>query len=94
MKNGERYQLAYYNKDYENVSGNGHVINVNKNDKGEIIVYDPQYGGGGFGESAKRYLDKNVESPSNQRTFKVLRVDDKTFNPDYINKVVKPRNKH
>lgn len=94
MKNGERYQLVYYNEAYENVQGSGHVINVNKNDKGEIIVYDPQNGKGGFGESAKEYLGDFVESPSNLRTFKVLRVDDKAFNPDYINKVTRPRGRH
>ncbi len=93
MKNGERYQLVYYNEAYENVPGSGHVINVNKNEKGEIIVYDPQTGNGGFGESAKQYLGDFVESPSNLRTFKILRVDDKAFNPEYINKVVKPRSK-
>ena len=94
MKIGERYQLVYGNKEAENVENKGHVININKNEKGEIIVYDPQTGDGGFGQSAKQYLDENVESPSNRKTFKVLRVDDKAFNPDYINNVLKPRSRH
>jgi len=94
MKNGERYQLVYGNEEAENIENKGQVINVNKNEKGEVIVYNSQTGRGGFGQSAKQYLDKNVESPSNLRTFKVLRVDDKTFNPDYIDKVLKPRSRH
>ena len=94
MKNGERYQLAYYNKGTGTVVGKGHVINIQKNEKGEIIVYDPQDGCGAIGESAKRYLKEVTESPSNLPEYKVLRIDDKAFHPYYKDKVLKPRKNH
>jgi len=94
IKNGERYQLVYYNKGTDTVKGKGHVINIQKDEKGNIIAYDPQDGNGELGESAKRYLTDITESPSNLPEYKVLRIDDKAFHPYYKDKVLKPRKKH
>ena len=103
VKQGERYEFSYYTQRnlfygesnenaYNNQKTQGHVVLITRNEKNELVWYDPQDGDGHKGTSdVKAFLNSWV----NERTLfdpRILRIDDKALNPKYVNAVVRKRN--
>lgn len=66
----------------------GHVVSMGKDDKG-MYLYDPQ-SGKTFREDEliHSYLDRVSTRGYNRKPW-LLRIDDKAFNPDYYNQIMK-----
>lgn len=103
VKQGERYEFSYYTQRnlfygesnenaYNNQKTQGHVVLITRNEKNELVWYDPQDGDGHKGASdVKAFLNSWV----NERTLfdpRILRIDDKALNLKYVNAVVRKRN--
>ena len=88
IKQGERYQTAYYWSGKDN-NIKGHVLTIARDETGELRLYDPQTNKIKRGKEIINYY-------SNHRIVfnvpvlkpKILRVDDKKFNPYFVNDVV------
>ena len=102
VKRGERYEFSYYTQrdlfygeDNENAYNNqktqGHIVLITRNEKNDLVWYDPQNGDRHEGaDDVKAFLNSWV----NERTLfapRILRVDDKAINPKYVNSVVRKR---
>ena len=99
VKQGERYELAYntpkesgdkeYDKEHEN---DGHVVLITRNEKGEILYYDPQRYERFEGKAARDFIstwfqyEHIISAPP-----RILRIDNKALNPKYVNAVVRKR---
>ena len=93
---GERYELAYNtpteggNDEYDRVNENrAHVVLVTRNKDLGIIVYDPQTYSVYENKKAKLMLDSWFQYKKQVIFPRILRVDDKSINQKYINKIVK-----
>jgi phosphoenolpyruvate synthase/pyruvate phosphate dikinase len=79
MKEGGRYNLEFWWKG----SDSGHIISMYK-ENGKIVWYDPQTN---ITYKEEALLEK-LGTVSIRRQVEILRVDDKSFNPYYIDKIV------
>lgn len=89
VKQGERYHFGWVSK-----YGGGHIVTVERNDKGEVCLFDPQ---DGFtrprvvGKTAlKDYMQKYgiIFVRDGVSMADVLRVDNLAFNPDMVNEIL------
>ena len=83
IKKGERYNLGFRWAD----SGKGHIVTVFKDDKGKIIIYDPQsnHTEESYNKSInflRRIRLKGRDVPD------LYRVDNLGFNPYFINDII------
>ena len=95
IKQGERYALIdahFVERDGEEKSVDAHVRIVERDNNGNLIMYDPQDGGIRKDDDMKEYISKWM-GPEAQLKPQYLRIDNKIFNPYYINDVVKQKNK-
>ena len=86
IKQGERYVLDHRNE----VKGiNHHILNIDRNEKGELRLKDNQSNEEWIGEIAiKEYLSGIAYKGVNEQTLipdppRLLRIDDKCINPKY-----------
>ena len=86
IKQGERYVLDHRN---EVIGINHHILNIDRNEKGELRLKDNQSNEEWIGEIAiKEYLSGIAYKGVNEQTLipdppRLLRVDDKCINPKY-----------
>ena len=87
IKPNERYQFSF--TWYRGSTQRGHILTIERNEKNEVQIYDPQtsiiYVGK---EEVTGYLKRNI---SYKKPTNLLRVDDKDFNKYFINDVVKKK---
>lgn len=81
IKQGEQYSLGFLFKE-EKI---GHILRVFKDNKNEIIIYDPQRSR----TDSYTYLNK-INFKSMRRQPIIFRTDDKQINYEVLKKVVKP----
>ena len=92
VEKGSRYTFEF---DWK--KGGGHIVTVDKNADGSLRLYDPQDGKSYTGAQVDRYLgDLKYSAKSYGVTVplppKVLRVDDKGFDVDTVNKILEGAN--
>ena len=94
VEKGERYALvdAHFVKTDEGERVDSHVRIVERDDKGNLIMYDPQDGGIRKGEDMKAYITKWMGLDAELKP-QYLRIDNKIPNQYYVNDVVIPRQK-
>ena len=84
VKEGERYNISFL---WKNKSSNeGHVISVER-DKEGVYLYDPQKDEQTRGKDIETYLRKIKTG----NTVEFYRVDDKSFNPEFMDDILKGR---
>lgn len=92
IKPGERYTFAH---NWKGRSRSGHIIRADRDEKGELRLFDPQ--------SGKTYQGKDIDNYLKQVKYKttisgwtmsvaprILRVDNLDFNPYYVNDIMEP----
>lgn len=86
---GERYTLQ---NRWKGRGRTGHIITADKDSDGNLRLYDPQNGKIMQGKDIDQYLGRSKLYTSVYGTkvihTKLLRVDDKQFNPDYVNDIM------
>lgn len=87
IKQGERYQTVYYWGKNEKIYG--HVLTIARDETGELRLYDPQTNIIFSGKDVKKYYSRRTVIFNNSVLKpKLLRVDDKKFNPYFVNDVL------
>lgn len=67
----------------------GHVVTMSRDDKG-LYLYDPQTGKTYYGEEMKSAYLRSVSLKGREgRKPWIMRIDDKAFNPDYYDAIMK-----
>ena len=103
IKQGEVHEFSYYTQrelfygesaenTYNNQKTQGHIVLITRNEKNDLVWYDPQ---DGYRHEGVKDVKAVVNSWVNERTLfnpRILRVDDKALNPKYVNAVVRKRN--
>ena len=86
---GERYTLQ---NRWKGRGRTGHIITADKDSDGSLRLYDPQNGKIMKGKEIDEYLGRSKLYTSVYGTkvihTKLLRVDDKQFNPDFVNDIM------
>lgn len=86
---GERYTLQ---NRWKGRGRTGHIITADKDSDGSLRLYDPQNGKIMKGKDIDEYLGRSKLYTSVYGTkvihTKLLRVDNKQFNPDYVNDIM------
>ena len=93
IKQGERYALVdahFVEQEGEDKRVDAHVRVVERDNDGNLIMYDPQDGGIRKGDDMKEYINKWMGTDA-QLNPQYLRIDNKAFNPYYLNDAVKSR---
>ena len=93
VKQGERYALVdahFVEREGEEKYVDAHVRVVERDNDGNLIMYDPQNGGIRKGDDMKQYINKWMGTDA-QLNPQYLRIDNKAFNPYYLNDAVKSR---
>lgn len=90
LKTGERYTLGHA---WKGRSRSGHIITAFKDDAGNVHLYDPQSGKKMSGSEVDSYLSRIKYKTSSYGMkfnigFRILRVDDKQFNTDMVDKIL------
>ena len=90
LKTGERYFLGH---SWRGRSRSGHIITTFKDADGNVTLYDPQSGKKMTGSEVDSYLSRIKYKASSYGIkfnlgFRILRVDDKQFNTDYVDKIL------
>lgn len=90
LKTGERYFLGHA---WKGRGMSGHIITTFKDDDGNVNLYDPQSGRKMTGSDVDSYLSRikyqtTVYGTKIKMGFRILRVDDKQFNTDYVDKIL------
>lgn len=90
LKTGERYFLGHA---WKGRGMSGHIITTFKDSDGNINLYDPQSGKKMTGSDVDSYLSRikyqtSVYGTKIKMGFRILRVDDKQFNTDYVDKIL------
>lgn len=90
LKVGERYTLGH---SWKGRSRSGHIICAYKDDNGNVRLFDPQDGEQMSGSEVDAYLNRlkykaKVYNTPVQLGIRVLRVDDKAFNTNYVDKIL------
>lgn len=80
VKQNERYQYSFGWQDLNNKTYR-HVLIVERDSFGDLIIFDPQRGIKYEGNQVKKFLE-------NKKNPKILRIDDKKFNPYFMNEVM------
>lgn len=92
IKPGERYTFAH---SWKGRSRAGHIIRADRDDNGELRLFDPQSGRTYQGGDIDRYLKQlkyktKVAGISISVAPRILRVDNLDFNPYYVNDIMEP----
>jgi hypothetical protein len=71
----------------------GHVVSMRKNISGKIELYDPQSGQHYLDTDVMRYFSRiklggTSHGRKYQQPVRVMRVDDKAFNPEYVDSIM------
>ena len=82
VEKGQRYNISFLWKNRS--SNNGHVISVEKDEDG-LLLYDPQSDEIRRGKDISDYLRRIRTGKS----FEFYRVDDKSFNPEFMDDILK-----
>ena len=93
VKSGERYALVdahFVESDWEEKHADAHVRVVERDNDGNLIMYDPQDGSIRKDNNMKEFINKWMGSDA-QLNPQYLRIDNKAFNPYYLSEAVKPR---
>lgn len=90
LKVGERYTLGH---SWKGRSSSGHIITAFKETDGSVTLYDPQDGQIMKGSDVNKYLNRikyktTVYGTKLNIGFRILRVDDKQFNTDMVDKIL------
>ena len=90
LKPGERYTLGH---SWKGRSRSGHIITAFKDTDGGVTLYDPQSGKKMTGSEVDSYLNRikyktSVYGMKFNMGFRVLRVDDKQFNTEMVDKIL------
>lgn len=91
IEQGNRYTMQF---SWKGRGNSGHIISAERTEKGELRLYDPQIGKSYFGQEIKDYLKRlkyqlSVYGMKIPIPPKLLRVDDKLFNLEVIEKIMK-----
>ncbi len=90
VKKGQRYHFEYFAYSIKYSATVGHIVTLDRDKNGNLRLYDPQ--------NNKTFIDKEVIDYIEARGIyledatlcpQILRVDNKSFNPYYINDVLK-----
>lgn len=90
LKEGERYTLGH---SWKGRSSSGHIITAFKEKDGSVTLYDPQSGKKMVGSDVNSYLNRikyktSVYGMKFNIGFRILRIDDKQFNTDMVDKIL------
>ena len=98
VKQGERHEFTYNtptesgNKEYDKEHEyDGHVVIITRNGNNELEYYDPQNGELAKGKGVKDILEPWFQYQEPVAPPRILRIDNKAFNPKYVNAVVRKR---
>jgi len=90
VKQNERYTIEFA---WKGKAMMGHIISLDRNDNGELRLYDPQTGKTFIGINVLRYFNR-LKLQITRSGFKIpipaklLRIDDKVFNLNVVNQVM------
>lgn len=90
MEPGARYTFGH---SWKGRSRSGHIIHADKDESGQVRLFDPQNGKTMTGKDVDAYLGRvkytatvyGMKVPVSPR---LLRVDNKSFNPEYIDRIM------
>lgn len=90
LKPGERYTLGH---SWKGRGHSGHIITAFKDSDGNVTLYDPQSGKKMTGSEVNSYLNRikyktSVYGMKVNMGVRVLRVDDKQFNTEMVDKIL------
>lgn len=93
LKPGERYDFGF---PWKGRGRSGHIVTMDISDEGTLHIYDPQIDRNYYGNEVSAYLKTikytqtiyGTKYPSN---VKVMRVDDKLFNLEVVNQIMKAK---
>lgn len=83
MEERARYHLAFCWKGKRK----GHIVTLKK-ENGVLKMYDPQNGGKKEGEEFKEYLKRIKYGYNKKESIELLRVDNLSFNPEFMNDIM------
>lgn len=91
IEQGNRYTLEF---SWKGRGNSGHIICTDRTEKGELRLYDPQIGKSYFGQDIKDYLKRlkyqmSIYGMKIPIPPKIMRVDDKLFNLEVVEKIMK-----
>jgi len=91
VQQGERYTLGF---EWKGRSRSGHIISVDRMDDGVLRLHDPQNGKSYTGNAVSSYLnrikyEKTLAGNRFPAAPRLLRVDDKAFNMEVVNAIMK-----
>lgn len=98
IESDKRYTFEVFWKGYRNKIV-GHIVHIGKDEKGKLFIYDPQTGKKhdekGITEILSRASLRNrkIRGYTYDVTPKVLRVDNLSFNPKFMNDIMKRSSK-
>ena len=93
LEPGARYNLGFAWRGRQRC---GHIVSLDISDDGILHIYDPQINRNYYGEEVSNYLKylKYVTTSYGEKFSvcpEVMRVDDKLFNLDVVDKIMKPK---
>lgn len=90
VKQGERYaMITYWVSDTdEGCNREGHITVLDRDNSGRLRLYDPQSNRTRQADSLVGYIKANADYTGRQPSL-ILRIDDKKFNPYYLDEVVR-----
>ena len=90
VKQGERYaMITYLVRDTEDgCNKDGHITVLDRDNNGRLRLYDPQSNRTRQADSLVGYIKANADYTGRQPSL-ILRIDDKKFNPYYLDEVVR-----
>lgn len=87
IKKGQRYHFSFAFERDKNLYG--HIITADKDEKGRLRLYDPQSNRVFIGTQVIDYLSDDIVLNNPRICPQILRVDDKNFNPYFMNEVLR-----
>jgi len=90
IKSKQRYTLEFT---WKGRSASGHIVSLDRDESGNLRIYDPQSSVTYTGGNVAKYLEQikytmTVYGHKMPARPKVLRVDDKQFNLDVVNEIL------
>lgn len=91
VKQGQRYHLKHSYFSIEDGVGVivSHITTVDRDEHGRLRIYDPQVNKIFVDEDLRWYIKEKIRLDIPDLLPQILRVDDKNFNPYYMNDVLK-----
>ena len=91
VRQNERYHFVYYWQvnDGKSQIGSGHIVTIDRDEGGRLRYYDPQANYLYINEQIVNKLRRHVVYDKQCKKPQILRVDDKKFNPYFIDDVVR-----